>query len=258
MSVYGDPSWLYGHTFASGTKDIREKIADALDRRTDEVVSSVLSAVINGAGGRPTDRVLDSQADYARQGTGLMARWIRTGRAASHEELADIGPIRREAASVTGQVTRMVRANLAFRDGVMAIVRDEVSRLGAPLELLLGLSAGVDFGFRLNLLQIGRVFDRRSQAYEDELAAKEAELAHQALHDPLTGLANRALMFDRLDQACERLRRHPARGGVGVIFIDLDDFKAVNDCHGHAAGDAVLAEAGRRLVATVRPEDTVA
>jgi diguanylate cyclase (GGDEF)-like protein/PAS domain S-box-containing protein len=84
----------------------------------------------------------------------------------------------------------------------------------------------------------------------------EDELAHQALHDPLTGLPNRALFVDRLRHALVRLRRHS--GEVTVLFVDLDRFKLVNDGMGHAVGDAVLLEAASRLSATARAEDTVA
>jgi diguanylate cyclase (GGDEF)-like protein/PAS domain S-box-containing protein len=98
------------------------------------------------------------------------------------------------------------------------------------------------------LLAVGRdVSERR---------AAEARVRHAAVHDPLTGLANRTLLRDRLEHALARSEREG--GPTGVLFIDLDNFKQVNDEHGHAAGDAVLAELGRRLMATVRPADTVA
>jgi diguanylate cyclase (GGDEF)-like protein/PAS domain S-box-containing protein len=84
----------------------------------------------------------------------------------------------------------------------------------------------------------------------------EERMRHEALHDPLTGLANRTLLRDRLEQALARSARENLP--TGVLFIDLDNFKAVNDRYGHAAGDAVLAELAVRLRAAVRPADTVA
>ena len=76
----------------------------------------------------------------------------------------------------------------------------------------------------------------------------DLRLRHQALHDPLTGLANRTLCNDRLGQAVARSRR--SGDGIAVLYIDLNDFKAVNDRHGHAIGDEVLvaiaAAGGRR------------
>jgi diguanylate cyclase (GGDEF)-like protein/PAS domain S-box-containing protein len=84
----------------------------------------------------------------------------------------------------------------------------------------------------------------------------EERMRHDAVHDPLTGLANRTLLRDRLEQALARSRR---KGGAsGLLFVDLDNFKQVNDEYGHATGDAVLVELGKRLQKAMRPTDTVA
>lgn len=93
---------------------------------------------------------------------------------------------------------------------------------------------------------------------EDITARKDAEarLVHQALHDPLTGLPNRLLFRDRFEHALARLGRSP--GWAGVFYVDLDEFKVVNDTLGHERGDELLAEVGRRLTSVVRPSDTVA
>lgn len=84
----------------------------------------------------------------------------------------------------------------------------------------------------------------------------EEQLEHQALHDALTGLANRTLFRDRLEQALARLERHPSP--LALLFVDLDRFKVVNDSLGHAAGDELLVETAERLRRTLRPIDTVA
>ena len=84
----------------------------------------------------------------------------------------------------------------------------------------------------------------------------EKALAYQVLHDPVTGLANRAALMDRLSQGLAALERQPGR--LAVLFVDLDHFKAVNDSFGHDAGDQVLAEVGRRLSQLSRNADTVA
>jgi diguanylate cyclase (GGDEF)-like protein/PAS domain S-box-containing protein len=84
----------------------------------------------------------------------------------------------------------------------------------------------------------------------------EETLGHQALHDHLTGVSNRALLADRLGLALSRASRHQSE--VAVLFIDLDDFKGVNDRWGHEGGDEVLVAVARRLEAAVRPSDTVA
>ncbi|MFN8639512.1 MAG: EAL domain-containing protein [Dehalococcoidia bacterium] len=84
----------------------------------------------------------------------------------------------------------------------------------------------------------------------------EEQLRHQALHDPLTDLANRALFRDRLEHALSRF--NVDEHSLAVLFIDLDDFKGVNDSMGHQMGDRVLAATGARLHAALRPTDTLA
>lgn len=84
----------------------------------------------------------------------------------------------------------------------------------------------------------------------------ETKLRHEALHDPLTKLPNRALFADRLEHALTHSRRNG--GSVAVFFLDLDNFKNVNDTFGHEAGDQLLISFGRRLRSSVRDADTVA
>ena len=84
----------------------------------------------------------------------------------------------------------------------------------------------------------------------------ESALAYQVQHDPVTGLANRVALMDRLSQAVADLERQPGR--LAVLYVDLDHFKAINDAFGHDAGDQVLAEVGHRLAQFSRHSDTVA
>jgi diguanylate cyclase (GGDEF)-like protein/PAS domain S-box-containing protein len=91
----------------------------------------------------------------------------------------------------------------------------------------------------------------------EDRKAFEEQLRHRAFHDGLTGLANRALFYDRIEQAMTRVTR--AEGGqAAVLFVDLDDFKAINDAHGHAQCDQLLTEIARRLTSCLRAADTAA
>jgi diguanylate cyclase (GGDEF)-like protein/PAS domain S-box-containing protein len=97
----------------------------------------------------------------------------------------------------------------------------------------------------------GLVLNTRDVSDRKEL---EAQLVHQAFHDGLTGLANRTLFTERVEHALARA----APGDLAVLFIDLDDFKHVNDSLGHAAGDQLLVAAARRLQGCLRPTDVAA
>ena len=100
---------------------------------------------------------------------------------------------------------------------------------------------------------VGRVWSFRDVTEHRRL---QNELTHQAFHDPLTGLANQALFRDRVDHAATRLQRHG--GQIAVLFVDLDDFKTVNDSLGHSAGDTLLRIVSDRLASCLRAGDTAA
>ena len=99
--------------------------------------------------------------------------------------------------------------------------------------------------------------ERRVAARTAELQRLNEQLQHDAFHDTLTGLANRALFTDRLEQALQRQQRR-SEGGFAVLFLDFDRFKLVNDSLGHGTGDALLVALGERLTECVRLGDTVA
>lgn len=109
-------------------------------------------------------------------------------------------------------------------------------------------SVSVTYNGRAGVLSILHDVTERKQL--------EEQLAHQAFHDPLTNLANRVLFKDRVEHALQRAVR--GGGSPSVLFIDLDNFKAVNDGLGHSAGDWLLIEVANRLTVCLRPADTVA
>jgi diguanylate cyclase (GGDEF)-like protein len=119
-----------------------------------------------------------------------------------------------------------------------------------PRALLLGgLALSLLLGLLVYVLGTGRARARR------QVTIKTAQLRHQALHDALTDLPNRALIADRVDQLLARSRRH---GGSGaVLFMDLDGFKNVNDTLGHEAGDDLLRSVAARLRNSLREVDTI-
>jgi diguanylate cyclase (GGDEF)-like protein len=166
-------------------------------------------------------------------------------------------PIRRSGAPPA------ITAHLAARhvnDGLIAAMRTERGIAGV---LMVGDRAGVAGGAftadELRLLetlaaQTGATLEQgRLGRQVAQLHELQRDLEHQAFHDPLTGLANRLLFHDRVRHALAR-----RNGNAAVMYIDLDDFKPVNDTYGHDAGDALLVAVGQRLHSAVRASDTPA
>ncbi|MDX6664385.1 MAG: hypothetical protein QOG68_591, partial [Solirubrobacteraceae bacterium] len=154
--------------------------------------------------------------------------------------------------------------SLPDADGLDALTQVQSVSLDVPVIVFSGRSderiaiRAVQEGAQDYLIK-GQVDGRllaRSINYAVQRKRVEVQLAHQALHDALTGLPNRGLFLDRLAQALTRLGRHSS--ALAVLFCDLDRFKVVNDSLGHGAGDMLLVDVARRLEDVLRAGDTAA
>jgi len=149
-----------------------------------------------------------------------------------------------EQERITNEIAREIEAGRPPPDRYEAVI---VQPSGTTLDVELSVKAIV--GERdVRTISIVRAITERRRI--------QAELLERAWHDPLTGLANRSLLLDRLRQVTARLQREPRL--AALFFFDLDDFKKVNDRLGHAAGDAVLTEVASRLRHGLRDGDTAA
>jgi diguanylate cyclase (GGDEF)-like protein len=148
--------------------------------------------------------------------------------------------------------SRMVDAGPGLDAQIQAVVTSSVSASPFPTGLLLGIGGSVIsvlvFGFLIYLTTSRR---RAFQLVEH----RTEELRHQALYDALTDLPNRALLFDRAEHMLLRARREPAT--VGALYLDIDNFKEINDAFGHQAGDEVLRAVATRIRTALRSSDTV-
>jgi diguanylate cyclase (GGDEF)-like protein len=150
---------------------------------------------------------------------------------------------------------------LAVDAGLAAVftfpLRHGDGRLGA-LDLYRGTRGALtrhDMTAAQTLADVATAYLLNAHAREEARATSD-RFQHSALHDSLTGLPNRALLHERLDHAAQRATR--SRTTAGVLFVDLDHFKRVNDTHGHHVGDELLVAVAERLSALVRPGDTLA
>jgi diguanylate cyclase (GGDEF)-like protein len=192
----------------------------------------------------------------ATLGTELIGRWLVTDQAAStHDEevLAQQGEL---ALTEDAVLASVAKAYFAWRDITLMILEEEGRALGVGDDLLTLATTVVRLSCDGSLVRIVRQFDETRRSLQRRLDEEQATLAHQALHDVLTGLPNRTLLLDRLSQAASSMVRR--RTSAVLLFLDLDNFKAINDRFGHAAGDRLLVEVAARLQSLVRAGDTVA
>ncbi len=171
------------------------------------------------------------------------------------------------AALRVGAAGDLARASEEFREGMKGLatlIKEESQERVSSLRItqlvllsvmmLLLILEGL-FLFRPAVRDVRREWEQRAAEHESERAQDQQKLSYLASYDPLTGLINRFLFGDRLENAIARARRDETL--VALMFLDLDDFKAVNDHYGHATGDALLKQVAKRIVSAVRETDSV-
>jgi diguanylate cyclase (GGDEF)-like protein len=230
----------------------------ALGLRAEECCDLCYSrAAAYGWAGRPPDpKYIEHSRGVNWLATVMIARWIAYGVPVSAEEMQYIAERGDLAASMQQSTVNITRAYFIWRDTVGEVLRDEAARLHTPPKAVNDALRVVRISCDASLIQVARTFDRRMTELSSELAAERETLSYQALHDPLTGLPNRVLLYDRISQAVLASKR--TAQPFAILAIDLDGFKAVNDTLGHDGGDVVLQQVADRLVKSVRESDTVA
>ncbi|MEA2646510.1 MAG: hypothetical protein QOE92_1593 [Chloroflexota bacterium] len=179
----------------------------------------------------------------------VIARWLVTGEAASREEMAWLGRVGEVSVADGTRLAVTTRGTLAWRDYLLRALRDEGRRLGSPRGLVAEAMEVVGQSCDANLV-------RASGAYDEKMLELNAAVGHQALHDDLTGLPNRRLLLNRLASEVELAALQGT--SVGVLMLDLDRFKVINDTLGHDAGDHLLSSFAVRVRQAVRSSDTIA
>ncbi|MHB1787812.1 MAG: diguanylate cyclase domain-containing protein [Acidimicrobiales bacterium] len=237
----------------------REALGRALSDRFDEVIDVTEVRIGRGlvAGADDVAEVVEARRSTNTVTTQMVLDWLIDGRPAQPRELELLAKASGEmAAGNSISLAQVLRSILCWRDTVFDVLAQESERLALPPEILAEIIAGIRISLDSFLIWSGKHFDARTQEVRESLDKIHGQMRHQVHHDPLTGLVNRARFLDQLGEAVGDLV--PGQSKLAVLFLDLDNFKEVNDQFGHSFGDQVLVAVGARLAAIVRSGDVVA
>jgi diguanylate cyclase (GGDEF)-like protein len=232
------------------------RLGEALKARTDDVVGGMV--VRTQQSGHLLDAVVEER--FARVGTVstvAVARWMagegpEVAREVGQESWRIFGQLAAQRAAPLNEVTKRC---LRWCDAVDDVVRELAAELDLSQEVLLGALAMLQRSLNVTLVRMCESFEAERQSADQELGRRQEELAFMATHDALTGLPNRTLILDRVEQMLVRSRRNHTP--VAALFIDLDNFKSINDTLGHDAGDELLRAVAARLDGVVRATDAL-
>ena len=201
--------------------------------------------------------VQSSFEEICTASTTAVARWIAgDGLEVTHHASRATSRIFGElAAHRAASLHEVTRRSMWWRNVMADVLRECAETLGVSQEALAQALNMLQLSLELSLLKVCECFERERERTDEELARREEELAFLATHDPLTGLPNRTLILDRAEQMLARSAR--SKAPVAALFIDLDNFKSINDTLGHSVGDELLQAVAARLDAVVRGSDAL-
>ena len=188
--------------------------------------------------------------------TGALVEYFLHGESQSREQAHAIAATGKAPLRDTIALAELTKLYLYWREITIATLTEEARRHQTGERELNYALAVVRGASDRSIVQMTKQFDAERTRLQDELSAEQARLSHLAYHDALTGLPNRRLFFDRLSHALHLRQRHGS--DLGLLFIDVDRFKVINDRLGHLVGDQVLVAAAQRFVTAARASDTVA
>jgi diguanylate cyclase (GGDEF)-like protein len=201
--------------------------------------------------------VEDSFARVGSVSTIAVARWMagdgeEVAREVGRESWRIFGQLAAQRAAPLNEVTKRC---LRWRDAAEEVVLERAAALALGEEVLERALEMLQRSLDVTLVRMCEAFEEERRKAHEELSRRQDELAFLATHDPLTGLPNRTLILDRVEQMLVRSRRN--RAPVAALFVDLDNFKGINDTLGHGAGDRLLKAVAARLGAAIRDTDAL-
>jgi diguanylate cyclase (GGDEF)-like protein len=236
-------------------EDIR-RLGEALSERTSEVVHGMVARTRQS--GHQLDAVVeDSFERVGSVSTIAVARWMAgqgpaAAREVGKESWRIFGQLAAQRAAPLNEVTKRC---LRWRDSAAEVLCGCAEELQLAATVLPRALAMLQRSLDVTLVRMCESFETERQHAQTELARRQEELAFLATHDALTGLPNRTLILDRVEQMLVRSRRNQTP--VAALFIDLDNFKGINDTLGHGAGDELLKAVSSRLEGVVRDTDAL-
>jgi diguanylate cyclase (GGDEF)-like protein len=237
------------------SEDLR-RLGEALKARAGDVLNLT---VVRTAG---SSEVIDAlvQGSFERISTSstmAVARWIagegiEVAVEAGRETWEIFGELAAHRAASLNEVTSRC---FAWRNVMAEVLHESAAQLDASPEALAQALSILQLSLEFSLVRMCECFEAERQRTDEELARREEELSFLATHDALTGLPNRTLILDRVEQMLARSRR--SQTPVAALFVDLDNFKSINDTLGHGVGDELLRAVTARLGGVVRDADAL-
>jgi diguanylate cyclase (GGDEF)-like protein len=232
------------------------RLGEALRQRADYVLTETVTRTV-GSGESVDALVQDSFEQICSSSTIAVARWI------AGEGLEVTSDAARESSRIFGELAahratslnEVTRRSLMWRNVMAEVLRECAAQLDASPDALAQALSMVQISLEFSLLRICECFEAERRRKDDELERREEELAFHATHDALTGLPNRTLILDRVEQMLARSVR--SKTPVAALFVDLDNFKGINDTLGHGVGDELLRAVAARLQGVVRNADAL-